>query len=92
MWGKDAGWAHSVLFTADLRTFSDRLTVKNEAAFVKQEENVAIVTEVHTKNESLISATIKRERQEDEEGTGIQGSIVEQKVAIKRNIKRRRKT
>ncbi|KAL2810267.1 DNA glycosylase [Aspergillus granulosus] len=25
LWGKEAGWAHSVLFTADLRTFSDRL-------------------------------------------------------------------
>ncbi|KAL1954826.1 hypothetical protein VTO42DRAFT_556 [Malbranchea cinnamomea] len=28
LWGKEAGWAHSVLFTADLKTFSDRLTAK----------------------------------------------------------------
>ena len=31
IWGKYAGWAHSVLFTADLRSFSDRS--------VKQEQN-----------------------------------------------------
>lgn len=26
LWGSEAGWAHSVLFTADLRAFSERLT------------------------------------------------------------------
>lgn len=31
LWGKEAGWAHSVLFTADLRAFSERLAVKIEA-------------------------------------------------------------
>jgi N-glycosylase/DNA lyase len=31
LWGEEAGWAHSVLFTADLRSFSERLTVKSEA-------------------------------------------------------------
>jgi hypothetical protein len=30
LWGKEAGWAHSVLFTADLRAFSERLTAKIE--------------------------------------------------------------
>jgi N-glycosylase/DNA lyase len=30
LWGVEAGWAHSVLFAADLRTFSDRLTTKVE--------------------------------------------------------------
>lgn len=28
LWGSQAGWAHSVLFTADLRTFSDRVAKK----------------------------------------------------------------
>jgi len=30
LWGMEAGWAHSVLFAADLKTFSDRLTTKIE--------------------------------------------------------------
>ncbi|KAA8893467.1 DNA glycosylase [Sphaerosporella brunnea] len=30
LWGDEAGWAHSVLFTADLRAFSERLVVKTE--------------------------------------------------------------
>lgn len=36
LWGRQAGWAHSVLFTADLRTFSDRVVVK-KLEEVKQE-------------------------------------------------------
>lgn len=40
LWGKQAGWAHSVLFTADLRAFSDRLVEKKEPveAVVKVED------------------------------------------------------
>lgn len=30
LWGREAGWAHSVLFAADLKTFSERLVVKTE--------------------------------------------------------------
>ncbi|KAL3487061.1 DNA glycosylase [Aspergillus germanicus] len=35
LWGKEAGWAHSVLFTADLRTFSDRLVATTKKTEVK---------------------------------------------------------
>ncbi|KAI9803487.1 MAG: hypothetical protein M1825_001830 [Sarcosagium campestre] len=39
LWGKEAGWAHSVLFTADLRAFSDRLTTKVE---IKEETSIKV--------------------------------------------------
>jgi N-glycosylase/DNA lyase len=42
LWGKEAGWAHSVLFAADLKTFSERLTaevkVHVEETKIKQED------------------------------------------------------
>ena len=32
LWGKEAGWAHSVLFTADLRAFSAKVMIKSEVS------------------------------------------------------------
>ncbi|KAJ6107706.1 8-oxoguanine DNA glycosylase N-terminal [Penicillium sp. IBT 18751x] len=50
LWGQEAGWAHSVLFTADLRSFADRLAAtKKVNVKVKEEDSeVKIETEVTT--------------------------------------------
>lgn len=53
LWGAQAGWAHSVLFTADLKSFSGRLVEKKEEdgdVKVKMEsvEEVALVTPAAT--------------------------------------------
>ena len=43
LWGKEAGWAHSVLFATDLRTFAIRVAtkdVKAEAMNIKLEGDI----------------------------------------------------
>lgn len=88
LWGKEAGWAHSVLFTADLRAFSERLSTKTE---VKEEE---MVLKVEANGEAdKVSATmtmfteqqVKRELGEDDNKM----LEIEEKTT-KRKVKRRR--
>ncbi|KAK8181663.1 DNA glycosylase [Phyllosticta capitalensis] len=74
LWGKEAGWAHSVLFTADLKTFSERLVakveVKSEKVEVKSEEvevkvehdDVPLIPKIE---ETTVSKELKREADDE---------------------------
>ena len=87
LWGKEAGWAHSVLFTADLRAFSERLTTKIEVKEIKEEEeDIKVVAEMHIKAEIMTPINLKREL--EDEGKALH--MVEE-VRAKRPSKRRRK-
>lgn len=66
LWGQEAGWAHSVLFTADLRSFSDRLAASKKSKVevdvdVKEENNDDL--EVETKVTTALA--VKRSLPDD---------------------------
>jgi N-glycosylase/DNA lyase len=69
LWGKEAGWAHSVLFTADLKTFSDRVATKSEVKETKK----TVKTEpdgseiVQTTSRTRTTASSKRVKSESSE-------------------------
>jgi len=69
LWGKEAGWAHSVLFTADLKAFSERVVKKEEVreewVVVKREDGGMVDGEV-AKKETVKRKRIKTEPDEDE--------------------------
>lgn len=68
LWGKEAGWAHSVLFTADLRAFATRLTTKVEVSEVKKEEEEEEETlqVADVKSEIDSDSSLKRKFTEDQ--------------------------
>ncbi|OBT82472.1 hypothetical protein VE02_08939 [Pseudogymnoascus sp. 03VT05] len=73
LWGEEAGWAHSVLFAADLRTFAFRLTEKTEVQEeqqlqIKGESEVGAIVQATTvvkKREAIKEETIKKETTDD---------------------------
>jgi N-glycosylase/DNA lyase len=86
LWGKEAGWAHSVLFTADLRAFSERLTTKTE---IKGEEsaNTSRPTPLVTKA-TASKIKVKRELEEDKSIIKLEETVV---MTSSERVKRRRR-
>ncbi|RAL12799.1 8-oxoguanine glycosylase OGG1 [Aspergillus homomorphus CBS 101889] len=70
LWGKEAGWAQSVLFTANLRTFSDRLVATTSKVDVKvevkDEERTDEGVEVKTEVTTATAIPVKRSASEDD--------------------------
>ncbi|KAL9060488.1 MAG: hypothetical protein Q9162_000661 [Coniocarpon cinnabarinum] len=89
LWGKEAGWAHSVLFTADLRAFSERLAAKIEV--VKEENHIEkgsdgtedVVTDI--KKETVLDKRVKPEFDDTER------KVLEIQEDLISRVKRRRR-
>ena len=79
LWGKEAGWAHSVLFAADLRTFSS----------VKGEEGVKVEVEEKVVGMREIKVEEVKVEDEDEEG-GLLTPKTPVRKAKKVKVERRR--
>lgn len=64
LWGDQAGWAHSVLFTADLRTFQDRVVDKVEGHAETKTSKLETVEEsgLATPVSTPVAAPLKRKR------------------------------
>ena len=86
LWGKEAGWAHSVLFTADLKAFSERLTSQVEVKELKEEAETKVLTEIQVTAEVLTPISAKREIEDEEKPL-----IAVEEVIATRPVKRRRK-
>lgn len=90
LWGQEAGWAHSVLFTADLKAFSERLSTKiefkEEEMVIKAEEPGETDVEFSTTANITTEKRVKREfAEEDHKVLEVQETIA------KKRVKRRRK-
>ncbi|KAK5256494.1 8-oxoguanine glycosylase ogg1, partial [Exophiala xenobiotica] len=87
LWGKEAGWAHSVLFTADLRTFAERLTTKVETS-IKEDSPTGIEAQIDRKK-TVQRVTIKRELDLDEAKSTVK--VEEMVTNSSERVKRRRR-
>lgn len=69
LWGMEAGWAHSVLFAADLRTFAMRLTAKTEVdveeIIIKEEDGIDLQESIIAKRQFVVEDMIKDEKEEN---------------------------
>jgi N-glycosylase/DNA lyase len=96
LWGKEAGWAHSVLFTADLRAFSERLKAEvvekkeedvDDVGVKKEEGDETVVAKIEEieevkKVEKIVKKRIKKEDEDGEKDVlAIEGTVRRSKRA-----------
>jgi N-glycosylase/DNA lyase len=80
LWGKEAGWAHSVLFTADLKAFADR-QVKTEAVQVSETKTEVDKGSATSRKRGRVDVVVK-----SEDGTKIE--MLEIETNMKRRLRR----
>jgi N-glycosylase/DNA lyase len=86
LWGEEAGWAQSVLFTANLKAFSERLVAKVETkvekVLIKEEDGVEVEESTITSTK-VVEKKIKRELEEEK-------NVLQIETTTERKTKRRR--
>lgn len=88
IWGKEAGWAHSVLFSAELRVFAERLETKSVAK--KEEDEKPSDQVVQLASKTIISrAVVKKEANQHDTKRVIE--LDETMVSSAERVKRRRR-
>ena len=88
LWGKEAGWAHSVLFTADLRAFSERLIEKIDSTAAERIVKLEPDAVVKIDSVTTLQASRKRTKRAIEETKREEILVEEDKFS---KIKRRRR-
>jgi N-glycosylase/DNA lyase len=87
LWGKEAGWAHSVLFAADLKTFSERLTTKIEVDVdevkIKQEDGSILQSKLVFKQKYALEE-VKDEFEEEKPSKLVVESLRSQRAKRRR--------
>jgi len=91
LWGSEAGWAHSVLFTADLRVFSERLSVKVEAKVEVKVEDDGFKPGTLTMQETeIIKKPVKKRSREAQDDKALI-KLEEVTTTSSERVKRRRR-